>query len=359
MTADTLGGVWTFALELARELSEDGVEIILATLGGEGTEEQRDEALAIPELRLLPSRYKLEWMEDPWSDVAESGAWLLGVERRFRPDVIHLNSLVHGGLPFEAPIVLTVHSCVPSWWSAVRRGPLPVGWNQYRDQVKASLKSVDLLVTPTNSMLRMVHENHSRDLPPVRVISNGRNPALFRPGPKEPFVLTAGRLWDDAKNVAGVAKVAERLPWATYVAGDNRSPDGVKVEFPSCRMLGRLTPPALAEWYACASIYALPARYEPFGLSALEAAMSGCALVLGNIDSLREVWDEAAIYVSPDDPDQLADALRELMSDPVLRAEMARRSLERARLYPARKTAEEYLNAYAAVAGERRACCAS
>ncbi len=32
----------------------------------------------------------------------------------------------------------------------------------------------------------------------------------------------------------------------------------------------------------------LPARYEPFGLSVLEAALSGCALVLGDIPSLRE-----------------------------------------------------------------------
>jgi glycogen synthase len=56
-----------------------------------------------------------------------------------------------------------------------------------------------------------------------------------------------------------------------------------------------------ADWYARASIYALPARYEPFGLSALEAALSGCALILGDIPSLREVWLEAAPYVSPDD----------------------------------------------------------
>ena len=41
---------------------------------------------------------------------------------------------------------------------------------------------------------------------------------------------------------------------------------------------------------ARASIYALPARYEPFGLSILEAALSGAALVLGDIPSLREVW---------------------------------------------------------------------
>ena len=65
---------------------------------------------------------------------------------------------------------------------------------------------------------------------------------------------------------------------------------------------GRLTPPQMARVVSRApSIYALPARYEPFGLSVLEAALSGCALVLGDIPSLREIWDGAALFVDPDD----------------------------------------------------------
>ena len=51
----------------------------------------------------------------------------------------------------------------------------------------------------------------------------------------------------------------------------------------------------------CAAIYALPARYEPFRLEVLEAAAPGCALVLGDIASLRELWDGAALFVAPDD----------------------------------------------------------
>ena len=75
---------------------------------------------------------------------------------------------------------------------------------------------------------------------------------------------------------------------------------------------------AIADWYARASIYALPARYEPFGLSALEAALSGCALVLGDIPSLREVWGDAALFVAPDDTDALA-ARRQLPHRPTPR----------------------------------------
>jgi hypothetical protein len=56
------------------------------------------------------------------------------------------------------------------------------------------------------------------------------------------------------------------------------------------RCLGPLEASELAGWMHRAAIYALPARYEPFGLSALEAAQAGCALVLGDLSSLREVW---------------------------------------------------------------------
>ncbi|MEB3829625.1 glycosyltransferase [Phormidium sp. CCY1219] len=61
-----------------------------------------------------------------------------------------------------------------------------------------------------------------------------------------------------------------------------------------------MSPEELSHWYARAAIYAFPARYEPFGLSVLEAALSGCALVLGDIPRLREMWGDAAVFANPD-----------------------------------------------------------
>jgi glycosyltransferase involved in cell wall biosynthesis len=190
-------------------------------------------------------------------------------------------------------------------------------------------------------------------------VPNGRDGRRYRAGEKEPFILTAGRLWDEAKNAAAVSEVASRLPWPVYVAGESRGPNGVPVELPGCHLLGRLSQAELADWYARASIYALPARYEPFGLTALEAALSGCALVLGDIASLREVWDDSAIFVPPRDNAQLEAALRELIATPSLRQEMARRAGERARYFTPERMAEGYLSAYHSVAIDRRTMCAS
>jgi glycogen synthase len=90
----------------------------------------------------------------------------------------------------------------------------------------------------------------------------------------------------------------------------------------------------------------LPARYEPFGLSALEAALSGCALVLGDIPSLREIWGDAAIFVSPDDATGFARALNNLIADPESRETLSGRARARALQFSPQRMGEEYLDAY-------------
>ena len=95
MTADTVGGVWTYALELTRALEPHGVEVQLALMGPPPTSAQRNEAEQIANLSLFKSDYKLEWMSDCWSDVKRAGEWLLHLATRLCPDVIHLNGYAH------------------------------------------------------------------------------------------------------------------------------------------------------------------------------------------------------------------------------------------------------------------------
>lgn len=350
MTGDTVGGVWTFTMELAGELARQGVEVLLAVMGGPPQEHQRAEAARIPNLQLAASNYKLEWMEDPWDDVEESGRWLLALEKEFVPDLIHLNTFGHGALPWRAPVLLTAHSCVLSWWSAVKSTPIPEKWNRYREEVERSLKSVDLITAPSGAMLQTLEENYGGGLPACRVVPNGRAHTNPAPRPKEPIVLSAGRVWDEAKNFGAVARVAPGLPWPVYIAGETSHPDGVITSLDGCRYLGRLAATEIVEWFARASIYALPARYEPFGLSALEAALSGCALVLGDIPSLRETWGNDAVFVSTEDDRHLETALRELMENHEKREALAQRSHRRARQFTPARMACGYTDAYAALA---------
>ena len=348
MTADAVGGVWTYALDLSRALGERGVRVSLVMMGPPASDAQREDAASIATLDMYERPYALEWMDDPWSEVDEAGVWLLELERELRPDIVHLNGYCHALLPFRVPVVVTGHSCVLSWWRAVYGTDAPAKWDRYAERVADGLQSADLVVAPTAAMLSNL-DFHYGPLLRRRVIANGRYATgLFAtpPSSKDAIVLTAGRVWDQAKNVEAVASVAPYLSWPVYIAGESRRPSGDSVSYDGVHGLGRLSPRELASWMGRAAIYALPARYEPFGLSVLEAGLAGCALVLGDIRSLREIWGDAAVYVPPDNRRALAGAIEDLIRDGEYRQGLATRAQARARELTPRRMADGYYSAY-------------
>ena len=211
MTADTVGGVWTYALELARALAERRVEVHIATMGAPVTADQRRAAAAVRGAVLHESAYRLEWMENAWDDVWRAGDWLLDLERTLRPDVVHLNGYTHAVLPWAAPVLVAGHSCVLSWWRAVKGEDAPPAWDRYRRAVAAGLQAADVVVAPTGAMLDAL-AGHYGPLRDGRVIPNGRDSRTFRAVEKEEFILGAGRLWDEAKNLAVLDACAAGLP---------------------------------------------------------------------------------------------------------------------------------------------------
>jgi glycogen synthase len=357
MTADAVGGVWTYALELTRALAPHGVYVLLATMGAPLSAAQRREAGVVANMCVRESVFKLEWMEEPWSDVRSAGEWLLRLADEFDPDVAHLNGYAHGALGWRAPVLIVGHSCVASWWRAVKGEDAPAEWDRYRNEVARGLAAADLVIAPTRAMLNALARHYGAP-PKSRVVPNGRDAALLASeshgARKENLIFAAGRLWDEAKNIAALERAAERLSWPVYVAGEEWGPAGARRSFGNLRSLGRLPCGDVASWMARAAIYAAPARYEPFGLSALEAALCGCALALGDIPSLREVWGDAAIFVPPDDVESLRDALERPISDERLRREYAARARRRALEYSPRRMADGYLAAYSELT--RTAC---
>ncbi|RJP14333.1 MAG: glycosyltransferase [Candidatus Abyssobacteria bacterium SURF_5] len=352
MTADTVGGVWQYSLELAEALGAHGVEVVLATMGAPLSSRQRTVIRRVPNLVISESSYKLEWMEEPWADVEMAGRWLLGLESIVQPDIIHLNSYVHAALPWQAPKLIVAHSCVYSWFAAVQGHEPPPSWERYRKSVSEGLRRADAVTAPTASMLAVL-ENFYGSFQSAGRIFNGRNAEAHSPAEKESFVLTAGRLWDEAKNIAALERVAQHIQWPVFAAGPAAHPDGGTASFVKLKLLGNLDGRELARWMGRAAIYALPARYEPFGLSVLEAALAGCALVLGDIPSLRELWDEAALFVPPDDDATLQEALDCLTSNTPFRNKFARRARARALQFSPEHMAREYLSLYRRMASEK------
>jgi glycogen synthase len=332
MTADTVGGVWRYALELTRPLAARDVEVTLATMGPRPSASLRADAREAGVARLVSSGFALEWMPEPWAEVEAAGRWLLGLAERFGPDVVHLNGYAHAALPWEAPVVVVAHSDVLSWWKAVRHEPAPPEWLRYRDVVERGLEAADVVVAPTRAMLDALERQYTFS-GERRAIANGLAARPRQAVPKELFVLGAGRYWDEAKNLAALERVAPRVRWPVQVVGEG-APRGHVTRAELDDLLGR------------AAIFAAPAYYEPFGLAALEAASAGCALVLGNLPSQRELWSDAALFVPPGDDEALVATLALLIRDKGLRDAYARAAHRRAAAYDVERTADAYLALY-------------
>jgi glycogen(starch) synthase len=346
MTADAVGGVWRYAMDLGSVLVARGVRVTIAVMGPMPSPSQTLEADRRG-LAMVARPFRLEWMDEPWEDVARAGQWLLALERTIAPDVVHLNGYAHAALPWRSPTVVVAHSCVRSWWRHVHGEEAPPSWRTYTDAVSRGLSAAHCVVAPTAAMLRAIEQEYG-PCPAARVIPNGID-ASVTASAKENSILAAGRLWDEAKNLALLCEVAADLPWPVWVAGDVGGNGCSRITFGAARHLGCLPGDELRRHYARAAIYALPAKYEPFGLSVLEAARAGCALVLGDIPSLRENWDGAAAFVAPDDRHALADALLGLIHDADLRRELSVRVQQRSQQFSIWNTADAYLQVYDAL----------
>jgi glycosyltransferase involved in cell wall biosynthesis len=347
MTGDAVGGVWTYSLHLAAGLARAGVAVDLAVLGPEPDDLQRAAARGIPGLTLWTVPFKLEWMDDAADDVARSGAWLLELEARTAPDVVHLGGYAHGALPFAAPKVVFAHSCVLSWWWAVHGEAPPPRWDGYAAAVRRGLGGADQVIAPSAAMLRALERHYGPLRAPSAVIPHGLPSARASRAAKRKMVFAAGRIWDAGKNIATLVAAAPEIPLPISIAGERALDPSTRLapdaptrgmaasvrSVRSVRYLGRLSAAEMAAAYRRAAIYAMPARYEPFGLTVLEAARHGCALVLGDIESLRENWDGAALFVRPGDAAGLARAIRSLVSDPGAQRRLAEEARRRARRF--------------------------
>jgi glycosyltransferase involved in cell wall biosynthesis len=297
------------------------------------------------------STYKLEWMPDPWKDLERAQRWLLQLNFTYSPDVIHLNSYAFDARLFNVPVVMVGHSCVLSWWQAVKNEPAPPEWQWYADLVKRGLHSADVVVAPSHAMMMYLVEYYG-DFNRSQVIYNAGDETYFKPGRKEKIVFTMGRIWDEAKNIKLLMEIAGELDYPVYIAGGNKIGEA---EQPSnVHFLGKLDKRDIARWLSTASVFVLPAFYEPFGLSVLEAAYSGCALILGKIDSLREIWKDSALYCNPGSKSELKEAIHQIMNDDVLRRDLSDAALSRSAEFRLTEMAGTYFSLYSSLISTSR-----
>ncbi len=198
-----------------------------------------------------------------------------------------------------------------------------------------------------------------RGVPPERiaVILAGVNPAEFEVQPEplekmrewlalaegEKLILTVGRLvWrkGHAQVIKVLSEVAGRVGPVRYVIVGSgpeeqalkRQPAGPEVE-----IVPHLADAYLPALYSLADVFVMPSRdlpgepIEGFGLVYLEANLCGTAVIGGRTGGTADaiVDGETGLLVDPEQPEEIAEALVRLLSDPDLAGRMAQAGRER------------------------------
>jgi glycogen(starch) synthase len=357
VTADTLSGVWTYTRELVSGMVARGVRVTLVSFGDIPLPEQTTWMENLHGLDYRPTAFRLDWMQEGEQHFADSSAYLSSLVRELKPDLLHLNHLGYGSLAVDVPRIVVAHGDLVGWWMAVHgHPPKKSSWmSWYRGAVERGLAEATAVVAPSDWMrnsLRQCYTRPARDL----VIYNGRNPIFFNPYvSKDDSVLAIGRLLDAGKQVSLLTQHTHSLP--VCIVGTENSPQSsslpiradvkLATDVACVAFRGPQTEAQLRTLYSRASIFAATSRYEPFGMTALEAALSRCAILANDIPSLREIWGEDALYFRVNDANSLAIAIQRLSEHRDLRLDYANRAYHRAReRFTAKRMIDEYLQLY-------------
>jgi glycosyltransferase involved in cell wall biosynthesis len=336
LTTDAIGGVWNYSMDLARGVAATrGTEIVLAVLGPAPAPPQRSEAATVPGLRVVVTGLPLDWLAETLDNIEFAATALAAIAQQIDADTVQLHSpALIGRTLWPVPVVALAHSCVGTWWQAMRSGPLPPDLAWRAEATRIGLVRADSVVAPSGSFANALRFCYGITRP-ITVVWNGRTPNTAT-ATRQDHGLTAGRLWDDGKNISATDEAAGKLPWPVLAAGPTTGPNGARVSCRHLRLLGSLDGAALAAEYAKAAVFVSVSHYEPFGLAVLEAAQSGCALVLSDIPTFRELWEGAATFVPADAPDRIARAMGNLLGHPDQRARQSERALRRAATFDVR-----------------------
>jgi len=338
LTLDAVGGVWQYGLDLAHGMAARGIESVLAHMGPPPSAAQLAEARRIANTTFIETGLPLDWLCEGPDPVREASAAIAALAADEKVDIVQLNMPTLGArTAFPAPMIAVTHGCVSTWWQAARPGePLDPMFAWHRALMAQGLAAADRVVAPTASYAGTIARHYGLSRLPA-VVHNGRRP-LIDAGTHamQDSVLMVGRLWDRVKRAALLDRVAARLAVPVLAAGALEGPHGERIAPDHLVPIGQLGLDALARRLASRPVFVSTASFEPFGLAVLEAAAAGCALVLSDIDSFRELWDGVAIFVAGEDEARWADAIEDVIGDMPTRLRLGAAARERAaRLTPA------------------------
>jgi glycosyltransferase involved in cell wall biosynthesis len=301
--------------------------------------------------------------------------WLPVLVLRHRIDVLHS---VHYSFPLFCPRAkraVTIHDMTSVTMPEMHIGAKRI---HYRFFIAAALRFAEMMIFVSHSSLkdcqRLFHLRDER----AEVIHLGLEDRWYRMAaegapagsewvtklPKQ-FVLFVGMI-EPRKNIARLvlafAAVAKEYPECVLVIAGKK---GWKYEevFVNAResgveerihFTGFVSDEDKMALMGRATVFAYPSLYEGFGIPVLEALACGVPTLTSDVSSIPEVTGDAALLVNPESTEEIATALRRLLSDTDLREELRTKGMKRAKLFPWSATAERTLGVYEALYAKQR-----
>jgi glycosyltransferase involved in cell wall biosynthesis len=335
------GGASPVSYELGRELVRQGHHIDLVTMGFDGLP-ARDlvDGINVYRVRCLRKRQEVCKTHEMASFVLAALPTVARLAARHRYDVNHTHFIMPTGLlarllKFKArlPLVVTMHGSDVPGYNPDRFG---LQHRVLRPLWRWILYGVDHLVSPSRFLQRLVDQQAPGR--PVTIIPNGFRYNRFRAAPpKERRILVVSRMLPRK----GVQYLLAALPdldlrdFEVDIVGDG--PYLPTLKQMACELglavkfWGWLDndSPELKGLYERSSIFAFTSEAENFPVVLLEAMAAGQAIVTCDGTGCPEVVGSDALLVPPRRPDQLVEALRCLIENDQLRAELGQRARAR------------------------------
>ncbi|MFO7894462.1 MAG: glycosyltransferase [Longimicrobiales bacterium] len=317
-------------MALARGLAERGHDVVLE-LPHEGPALDRvpeQVTVRVGTRRPLPrnAREAVGWLATAGTSVREARRTINEIDA----DLIWINSLYH---PWGA--------------IAARLSRRPVVWHLHEYPLPepmglATAALVGAVATRVAAISEFVADGWSRYPWLRRRIDRIPNPLLDdKPTvdpPSGPFTVGYIGQLEPRKRATDVVRAVARLTDVHgVIVGDGKDRPATEAVIRDVRAADRIrlvgfTPDVAAEM-AHFHCVAIPSLREPFGLVALEAMAAGLPVVAARSGALPEVLGPAALYHDPGDPDDLADQIRTIKADPVLRQQLIQTGRRRVRTY--------------------------
>lgn len=366
-----VGGQGIYLHYLSKALVERGHEVDVISGPPYPTLDPRVKLIPLPSLDLYahprPTRALRPAHLKSFADVYEwwsklSGAFgepycfgrrLVRYFKRHKPryDIVHDNqSLCTGLLSLQqqgVKLIATVHHPITrdrdlALAAATQRGQrwLIKRWYSFLTMQARVVQQLDHVVTVSQQSRQDIAAAFGRPLERIEVIANGVDTALFKPLPEIPRhprrLITTASSDQPLKGLSillrALAEVRKEYnDLQLVVIGKLKEGGDTQKELqhlglePYVQFKSGISTEELVQEYAAASIAVVPSLYEGFGLPAAEAMACGIPLVCSDGGALPEVVGDAARLVAAGSVDALCDALKDLLAQPSLCAELGER----------------------------------